>query len=211
MTVTASEAHRAAPGWRVLAGKLHATYATGTFATGAQFITRLTELAEEANHHPEVDLRYGLVHISMHSHDVGALTRRDLDLAAGISRLADELGIETRPHAAITTEIAIDALDIAAVKPFWRSVFGYTDGGNDDLVDPAQIGPALWFQQMDEPRPQRNRIHLDVWVAADLAEQRVAAVIEAGGRLVSDAEAPSFWVLADAEGNEACICAVTDS
>jgi 4a-hydroxytetrahydrobiopterin dehydratase len=58
---------------------------------------------------------------------------------------------------------------------------------------------------MDAPRPQRNRIHIDVWVPHDQAEARVAAAIAAGGRLVTDKHAPSWWVLADAEGNEACV------
>jgi 4a-hydroxytetrahydrobiopterin dehydratase len=66
--------------------------------------------------------------------------------------------------------------------------------------------PAFWFQQMDAPRPQRNRIHVDVTVPHDVAEERVAATLAAGGRLVTDAYAPSWWVLADAEGNEACVC-----
>jgi len=56
---------------------------------------------------------------------------------------------------------------------------------------------------MDAPRPQRNRIHIDVWVPHDQGEGRVAAAIAAGGRLVSDEHAPMWWTLADAEGNEA--------
>ena len=63
---------------------------------------------------------------------------------------------------------------------------------------------------MDEPRPQRNRIHLDITVAHDAAEARVAAALAAGGTLVSDARARAFWVLADAEGNEACVCTWQD-
>ena len=59
---------------------------------------------------------------------------------------------------------------------------------------------------MDEPRPQRNRIHLDVTVAHDEALARMDRALAAGGHLVSDAAAPAFWILADAEGNEACIC-----
>jgi len=58
---------------------------------------------------------------------------------------------------------------------------------------------------MDAPRPQRGRIHLDVSVAHDEAPSRIAAALGAGGRLLSDAEAPAFWVLADADGNEVCI------
>jgi 4a-hydroxytetrahydrobiopterin dehydratase len=58
---------------------------------------------------------------------------------------------------------------------------------------------------MDAPRPQRSRIHLDVWVPHDQAEARVAAAVATGGRVVSDEMAPSGWVLADPEGNEACV------
>src|SRR5665647_3764122 len=117
-----------------------------------------------------------------------------------------------RPPAPQVLEIAVDALDIPAVRPFWKAVLGYDDdlpqAGDPEpaLIDREGIGPAVWFQQMDAPRPQRNRIHLDVTVPQDVAEQRVAAAIAAGGHLVSDRRAPSFWVLADAEGNEACVC-----
>jgi 4a-hydroxytetrahydrobiopterin dehydratase len=59
---------------------------------------------------------------------------------------------------------------------------------------------------MDAPRPHRNRIHVDVVVPHDVAPQRLADALAAGGTLRSDREAPAFWVLADPEGNEACIC-----
>ena len=107
-------------------------------------------------------------------------------------------------------EIAIDALDIDAVRPFWQAVTGYVEhrvrpGGPIELVDPGRRGPSIWFQQMDAPRPQRNRVHLDVTVAHDVAEARVDAALAAGGRLVDDSHARAFWVLADVEGNEACV------
>jgi 4a-hydroxytetrahydrobiopterin dehydratase len=75
--------------------------------------------------------------------------------------------------------------------------------GPEDVADPLRRGPMLWFQDMDAPRPQRNRLHLDVSVPHDQARARVAAALAAGGRLVDDSHAPSWWVLADAEGNEA--------
>ena len=78
-------------------------------------------------------------------------------------------------------------------------------GPEDPLVDPLGPGPAVWFQQMDRPRPQRNRIHLDVTVPHDEAPRRVAAALAAGGRLLSAARSPAFWVLSDPEGNEACV------
>jgi GAF domain-containing protein len=71
---------------------------------------------------------------------------------------------------------------------------------------PRGQAPTVWFQQMDAPRPQRNRIHLDVSVPHDEAEGRIKATLAAGGTLVSDDAAPAFWTLADPEGNEACIC-----
>ena len=107
-------------------------------------------------------------------------------------------------------EIGIDALDAGAIRAFWRAVLGYVDepgrsGAWDGLIDPLGQGPAVWFQRMDAPRPQRNRIHFDVSVPHDEAEPRIRAALAAGGTLTYDAEAPAFWVLADAEGNEACV------
>jgi 4a-hydroxytetrahydrobiopterin dehydratase len=63
---------------------------------------------------------------------------------------------------------------------------------------------------MDEPRTDRNRFHLDISVPHDVAEQRIAATLAAGGTLVSDRRAKAFWILADADGNEACICTWQD-
>jgi len=63
---------------------------------------------------------------------------------------------------------------------------------------------------MDEPRPQRNRIHLDVAVPHDEAPARVRTALDAGGVMVNDGFARAFWVLADAEGNEVCVCTWTD-
>lgn len=194
--------------WRVLLGTLRATFRTPDWATGAAFVARVAQAADVADHHPDVLLRYGQVTVTTSSHDVHGLTQRDVDLAATVTALADELGLEPAVAASEVLEVAVDALDIPAVRPFWKAVLGYVDvpGDPDALVDPAGTGPAFWFQQMDAPRPQRNRIHLDVTVPHDLAEERVAAAVAAGGRLVSDHAVPGFWVLADPEGNEACVC-----
>ncbi|MFJ3514595.1 MULTISPECIES: VOC family protein [unclassified Streptomyces] len=82
---------------------------------------------------------------------------------------------------------------------------GGGDGPEDPLADPLGQGPALWFQRLDTSRMERNRIHLDVSVPHDEAHRRVAAAVAAGGRVVSAARAPAFWVLADLEGNEVCV------
>jgi 4a-hydroxytetrahydrobiopterin dehydratase len=72
----------------------------------------------------------------------------------------------------------------------------------ETLADPNGRLPRIWFQEMDEPRTGRNRIHVDVAVPHDQAEARVAAAIAAGGRVVFDRYAPAWWTLADPEGNE---------
>ena len=128
-----------------------------------------------------------------------------MELARQVSAAARELEVPADPSAVGLINLAIDALVAADVQPFWRALLGYQQDGPEDLIDPQSSGPSIWFQDIDEPRPQRNRIHVDVSVPHDLAEERVAAAIAAGGHLVTDEHAPMWWVLADPEGNEACV------
>ena len=80
------------------------------------------------------------------------------------------------------------------------------DSPDEDLVDPRGRGPAFWFEQMQEPRPDGGgAIHVAIWVPYEQAEARIAAALAAGGRMVRDEFAPSWWTLADAAGNEADI------
>src|SRR4029078_512730 len=83
-------------------------------------------------------------------------------------------------------EIAIDALDIPAVRPFWKAVTGYVaepgpSALSDGLIDPLGRGAAIWFQQMDAPRPQRNRIHLDIDVPHEAGGGRTRGGAAGGG------------------------------
>ena len=78
----------------------------------------------------------------------------------------------------------------------------------EDLIDPRWRGATIWFQQMDRPRPQRNRLHVDVWVPKEDAAARVAAAVGAGGRIVFEGNAPSGVTLADPEGNEVCVASI---
>jgi 4a-hydroxytetrahydrobiopterin dehydratase len=191
--------------WRVLPRGATAYFRTGSFTRGSELIEAITVLAEAANHHPEVDLRYSGVTVRLISHDIQGLSRRDVALAKEISLAAREMGITADPTVSEGVQIAIDAIDIPTVRTFWRAVLNYQDVGEDELQDPQSIGPSFWFQQMDVPRTQRNRVHIDINVPHDTIEARVAAAIAAGGRLVTDEYAPSWWVLADTEGNEACL------
>ena len=194
------------PDWRVLLGALEATYQAASAEQGVAFTVDVVAAGDASGLRPEVDLRPPhVVHVT-----VREVSGAAVELAAAVSELAARAGLASRPWSATRLEIAIDAIDIDAVRPFWKAVLGYDDEPGGAIVDPLGIGPAFWFQQMDAPSPQRNRIHIDVTVPHDVADERVAAAIEAGGTLVSDARARAFWVLADPEGNEACVCTWQD-
>lgn len=184
-----------------------AHFRTGTFDVGVALVQAIGELAAAADHHPDVDLRYGSVGVRLTTHDVDGLSRLDVDLAREISVAARKLGATADRTAVQHVQVAIDARVPADVRPFWEAVLGYRAVGDQDLHDPHRRGPTFWFQQMDAPRPQRNRIHIDVYVPRDQAETRLAAALAAGGRIVGDAHAPEWWTLADAEGNEVDLAA----
>jgi 4a-hydroxytetrahydrobiopterin dehydratase len=169
---------------------------------GVALVEAIGQLADAAQRHLAVDLRDAGVTVRLRTDDAGTLSERDVELARQISAAARELGVRADPTAVQTVQIAIDALVGPAVMPFWRAVLGYQAMGDEDLVDPHGRGPSFWFQQMDAPRPQRNRIHVDISVPHDQAEARIAAALAAGGQLVTDRYAPAWWTLADAEGNE---------
>ncbi len=207
-TITPQQFHEAAgiEDWRVLTNVAHAHFRTGSFAAGVALVDAIGRLADSANHHPDVDLRPDGVTLRLTTttpEHFFWLSERDVELAREISAAARELSVPADPTAVQIVQVTIDALVHPEVMPFWRAVLGYRQVGDEDLLDPHSQGPSFWFQQMDAPRPQRNRIHIDVWVPHDQAEARVAAAIAAGGHLVSDRFAPAWWTVADAEGNEA--------
>jgi 4a-hydroxytetrahydrobiopterin dehydratase len=193
--------------WRQLFEALRTRFLTGSFATGLQLVGRIGELAEAANHHPDVDLRYPHVNVSLFSHDVFGVTSRDLELARAISEAAADLGVRADSSVSAVVELALDTWDHTEIKPFWRAVLAMADHPryDEELRDLSGSLPTLWFQQTDRHEEPRQRFHLDLRVPPEVAEERIAAALAAGGTLVSDEHAPSFVVLADAQGNKACI------
>jgi 4a-hydroxytetrahydrobiopterin dehydratase len=193
--------------WRQLFEALRTRFKTGDFATGLRLVNRIGELAESANHHPDVDLRYPHVNVALCSHDVFGVTSRDIDLARAISAAAAELGVAADPTATAVVEIALDTWDHKEVKPFWQAVLGMQDhpSYDEELRDLSGAQPTLWFQETDRHDEPRQRFHLDVRVPPEVAEERIAAAVKAGGTLVTDEYAPRFWVLADPQGNKACV------
>jgi 4a-hydroxytetrahydrobiopterin dehydratase len=211
LTRTELSAAVADAGWRLVLGDLCTQVATESLRQAADTAATLATLDSavppgDGHGQLRLDIRHDRLVITLAEVlSEGQASPASAAAAWGISAWLRELGLPPEPARAQTAEIAIDALDIPAVLPFWRAVFGYADESPRAIVDPAGRGPAVWFQQMDAPRPQRNRIHIDVSVPHDQAQARLEAALAAGGRLLSDAAAPAFWVLADPEGNEVCI------
>ena len=184
-----------------------------SFADAVRLVGLVADEAEQLDHHPDVDLRWRTVSFALSTHSAGGVTQLDVELAHRVLAAAAAVGATTLPPPE-RLEVALDVVDADAVRPFWKAVLGWREHSSPDaesvgaeLQDPRSQN-ALWFQHMDPPRAGRGRFHLDVYVPLDAAQARVDAAVAAGGTLVNDAHAPSFWVLADAEGNEACVCTI---
>ncbi|MSO88276.1 MAG: pterin-4-alpha-carbinolamine dehydratase [Acidimicrobiia bacterium] len=196
--------------WRVLGQAVETWFVAPTFSAAGAFVAVVAREADEADHHPDVELRYpGRVHVCITSHDAGGLTDRDGGLARAISQRAAAAGLTAQPQASTRVEVVIGAVDIDRVVPFWAAVLGYrseTAAGSDTvvhtLVDPQGIGPALRFEGRDAATPVGFGRRLNVIVAADEMPGRVAAGMAAGGRVILEIPADTAWVLADPEGTE---------
>ena len=197
-------------GWRIVRDDASLHFRTESFGAGVALVDAIGRMLETEHDHPAVDLRPDGVTVRLGATREGRFSERDLVFAQQISGAARELGASADLTGLQHIQVAIDALVIPDVLPFWRAVLGYEQVGDEDLLDPDLEGPPLWFQQMDAPRPQRNRIHVDLYVPHDEAEARVAAAIAAGGRVVNDANAPGWWTLADPEGNEVDVASWPD-
>lgn len=210
--------------WRRLGQGLHARFAIDGFPAGARFVSAVAEAGQAAGHQPEVRMGEGYVDLKLISHDaiyrddegtehqVSWATRLDVDLARRVSRAAADLGMAARPDEITSIELALDTADSAALAPVWAALltggdealgFGTT---GDDVRDVTGRLPNLWFQDTDAHERPRQRFHIDVWVPHDVADQRIAAAVAAGGTIVDDSQAPAYVVIADPEGNKACVC-----
>ena len=223
LTRTAASEAVESVGWRYLLGTLCSSVAVASIDQALRVAAEaVAACGSAADSHLRVDLRADRVELSLQTRARAVVTSGDVALAHLISAALTPLGSMTAGATAVTLrrpvqmlELAIDALDIPAIRPFWKAVLAYADdpgetGPDAAIVDPAGQLPTIWFQQMDAPRSQRNRIHFDITVAHDEAEARVRTGLEAGGVLLDDSFARSFWVLADVEGNEVCVCTWTD-
>ncbi len=193
--------------YRGATGTLVLAVRAPSFEEAVQLVRLVAQAAELMNHHPDIDLRWCTVSFTLSTHSAGGLTQLDVELAHQIVQAVASVGARALPQPE-RIEIAVDVVDARAVREFWRAGLGYVSRG-DDLLSRDGRGPVVWFQKLDaaDPRGQiRSRTHVDVYVPAAEATGRVQACLDAGGRIADDSHAPDWWVLADPEGNELCVC-----
>jgi 4a-hydroxytetrahydrobiopterin dehydratase len=150
--------------------------------------------------------------------------RLSVRLTRGVYLLEDEhiakaraVSAVAREHGAVADRAEVQGLQVAiSAKPgeadvgFWRAVLGYDELAEDNAIDPLGDGSTVWMQELDPAKPLRHAMHLDVSVARELVEARMAAAVAAGGRIVDDEEAPEMWILSDRAGNRVCVTAWPD-
>ncbi len=210
--------------WRKLAQGLHARYLVDAFGTGVRFVAAVGEAGDALGHHPTVSIGNGHVDLKLVSADaiyrddegteyvVEWVTQQDVDLARRVTEIAADHGLEADPGSVSVVELGLDTASSATIAPVWASLLtGHAEAQGhgtpgDEVRDATGRVPNLWFGDAVEGETPRQRFHVEVYVPREVAEQRIAAVVAAGGTVVDDSEAPSLTVLADQEGNRGVVC-----
>lgn len=194
--------------WVVLHGGPTAVFKVGWLVEAAQ-------LAEAVAAVPGLEKRTVLT--LAHDHLTVRLTRemwgvepRHIEVARAISKVARDRGATADRGAVQEVQLAIAAKPDEIDLPFWRAVLGYAPMHEDNAIDPLGHGSTVWMQDLNPDKPLRHAMHLDVSVAREVAEERLAAALAAGGRIVEQSETPAFWILSDRAGNKVCITAWPD-
>jgi len=206
--------------WRKLAQGLHARYLVPDFGAGARFVTSVGEAGDALGHHPSVSIGRGFVDLKLVSadavyrdehgteHVVEWVTVHDVDLARRISEIAADQRLEADPAAVSVIELGLDTKHSATIAPVWAALLtGDPDAQgrgtpSDEIRDATGQIPNLWFGDGEAPQ----RFHVEVYVAPEVVEHRLAAVVAAGGTVVDDSRSPSLTVVADQDGNRGVIC-----
>ncbi|MBM6400495.1 4a-hydroxytetrahydrobiopterin dehydratase [Phycicoccus sonneratiae] len=213
--------------WRKLAQGLHARWLVGGFSAGARFVVAVGEAADAVGHHPTVSLGAGHVDLKLSSADaiyrddegteyvVEWVTQQDVDLARRISEVAAEHGLVADPGAVSVVELGLDVAASAAVAPVWAALLtgdpeaqGRGTPGDEVRDDTGRV-PNLWFGDAPD-EANRQRFHVEVYVAPEVAAGRIAAAVAAGGKVVGGDE-PGLTVIADPEGNTGVVCVDTEA
>jgi len=210
--------------WRKLAQGLHARYLVRDFGTGARFVAAVGEAGDALGHHPRVSMGKGHVDLKLVSDDaiyrdgngtehvVQWVTQQDIDLARRITEIAAEHKVDADPAAVSDIELGLDTARSATIAPVWAALLtGSAESQgrgspSDEIRDATGRVPNLWFGDAAEDEAPRQRFHVEVYVAPEVAEQRIAAALAAGGTVVDDSNAPGLTVIADQDGNEGVVC-----
>ena len=208
--------------WRKLGQGLHARFLPSSFTAAARFVVAVAEVTDETGHAPQVRMDARFVDLKLITEDaiyrdedgvehlVEWVTQRDVELARRISEVARAHGVPADPSSITTIELALDTAHAATVAPVWSALLtGGADAQgrgtiSEDVRDVTWRVPILWFQETEEHQTPRQRFHIDVQVPYDVADQRIAAALAAGGVIVQDSD-PSYVVIADPDGNKACV------
>jgi 4a-hydroxytetrahydrobiopterin dehydratase len=210
--------------WRKLAQGLHARYLVDDFGAGARFVTAVGEAGDALGHHPRVSMGNGYVDLELVSDDaiyrdnegtehvVEWVTQQDVDLARRITEIAADHGIAADPASVSEIELGLDTAQSAIIAPVWAVLLtGSAEAQgrgtpSDEIRDATGRVPNLWFGDADEHETPRQRFHIEVYVAPEVADQRIAAAVAAGGTVVDASNAPSLTVIADQDGNTGVVC-----
>jgi 4a-hydroxytetrahydrobiopterin dehydratase len=210
--------------WRKLAQGLHARYLVDDFGAGARFVAAVGKAGDGLGHHPRVSIGKGYVDLELVTDDavyrddegtelvIEWVTQQDVDLARRITEIAADHGVDADPASVSEIELGLDTARSATIAPVWAALLtGSAESQgrgtpSDEIRDATGRVPNLWFGDADERGVSASRFHIEVYVAPEAAEQRVAAAVAAGGTVVDDSDAPSLTVIADQDGNRGVVC-----
>ena len=145
------------------------------------------------------------------------VTSRRVCSSASATSSASEIAaaheVDADPASVSELELGLDTARSATIAPVWAALLtgsaesqGRGTPFGDEIRDATGRVPHLWFGDDDEHEGPRQRFHLEVYVAPEVAEARIAAVLAAGGTVVDDSDAPSLTVIADQDGNRGVVC-----
>ena len=195
--------------WVVLHGGATAVFRTGSLVEAARLAVAIAEVAGFEGASTLLTLREGQLTVRL-TRDLWQLGPERIELARAVSAVAQQHGAAADRAAVQEVQVAVAAKPDAVDVDFWRAVLGYLPWAPDNGVDPLGHGSTVWMQELDAVKPLRHAMHIDVSVAREHAEARLAAAVAAGGRIVDDSNAPGSWILADRAGNKVCIAAWPD-
>jgi 4a-hydroxytetrahydrobiopterin dehydratase len=210
--------------WRKLAQGLHARYRVDDFSAGARFVAAVGEAGDAVGHHPRVSMGPDHVDLKLSSDDavfrddegtehvVEWVTQQDVDLARRISEVAAAQGLVADPAAVSVIELGLDTTRSDTIAPVWAALLTGDPAAQgrgtpgDEIRDATGRVPNLWFGDPADGDAPRQPFHVEVYVAREVVEQRLAAAVAAGGTVVDDSQSPSLTVVADQDGNRGVLC-----